>query len=459
MTIRLLVVDDKRDLAEGVALTLSELSEDIRVAHSGEAALAAMAERPCDLVLTDVRMPGMDGMSLLSTLRERFPRTHVILLTAYGTVSAAVEAMQLGAFHYLLKPFDTHELLSVVRRALDRLRERDELLRVRDELEQGKSFLGIVARSAGMLAVIETIRKAASSQTTVLIAGESGTGKELVARALHHASPRCNGPFVAFSAAALPDTLAEAELFGSRRGAYTGAERDRKGLFLEADGGTLFIDEVSSMPQTLQGKLLRAIQEREVLPVGASTPVKVDVRIVAATNIEPRLLLSDGILRKDLYYRLAVVRVHLPPLRERIEDIPLLADLLVARVCGDDAARRLAPSTLRMLCAHDWPGNVRELQNVIEHASVMSEGAEITPADILLDDAGAPAGRPEEQMRYEEAKRLVIERFQRRYLERLLDETEHNLSAAARKAGLTRAALHRILRRLGVASREASDAS
>lgn len=453
----IVVVDDKQDLAQGVALVLAELSSDVRVAHCAKSALALLDARPADLVFTDVRMPGMDGSALLATLRRRYPRVQVVLLTAFATVSAAVEAMQLGAFHYLQKPFDNDELLAVAKRALQSLHERDELEQLRTELSRGSSFHGIVARSPRMLAVLETVRKAAASSTTVLIAGESGTGKELVARALHAESPRRDKPFVAFSAAALPETLAESELFGSRRGAFTGADRDRKGLFVEADGGSLFIDELSSMPQPLQGKLLRAIQEREILPVGASTPVKVDVRIMAATNVEPRRLLDEGILRKDLYYRLAVVRVQLPPLRERLEDVPLLSNLFAQRACREGTPRALSAAALRLLCAHDWPGNARELQNVIEHAVVMSEGTEITPADILLDDEEASPLPSERALPYEAAKRLVIERFQRRYVERLLGETEHNLSAAARKAGLTRAALHRIVRRLGVSSHEAAE--
>jgi DNA-binding NtrC family response regulator len=301
-----------------------------------------------------------------------------------------------------------------------------------------------------MLRVIDTIRRVGSSDATVLVHGESGTGKELVARALHAESARAGRPFVAFNAAALPESLAEAELFGCRKGAYTGADRDRPGLFVEADGGTLFIDELSSMPASLQGKLLRAVQEQEVRPLGATAAVRVSARIVSATNVEPQRLIADGILRKDLYYRLAVVRVGVPPLRERIEDIPLLAELFLDRLSAGKP-RRLSGRALRLLMTHDWPGNVRELANVIERAAVMSPADEIGPGDIRFEDDDL-GWDPEatDGLGYEEAKRSVLTQFQRRYVERMMAETGGNLSEASRRAGITRAALQRILKRLGI---------
>jgi transcriptional regulator with PAS, ATPase and Fis domain len=305
-----------------------------------------------------------------------------------------------------------------------------------------------------MLRAIEAIRLVAPTNTTVLICGESGTGKELVARAIHAESQRAGGPFVAFNAAALPEHLAEAELFGSKKGAYTGADRDRKGLFMEAHGGTLLIDEISSMPAGLQGKLLRALQEREVLPLGSGSTVKVDVRVLAATNLDPRRLLREEKLRRDLYYRLAVMRIAVPPLCERLEDIPLLVNVFLERLVPNGQPRKsLSPRALRLLISHDWPGNVRELQNVIERAALMSRDEEIGPADIMLEDDDLEWRIDEEESQaYEEAKREAVERFQRRYVEELLARCEGNVSAAARRAGMTRAALHRILKRLGLAS-------
>jgi DNA-binding NtrC family response regulator len=442
---RVLVVDDHHDFARGVALTLGVLDADVAVAHSASDALAQVTARPPDLVLSDVCMPGMDGVALLGALRAKAPDTRVILFTGYGTIEAAVAAMKAGASHYLTKPVDDDELVRLARAALEeRAAETDlEAARRAACLEDG--FHGIVTRDPAMARVLDQVRRVAPSVATVLVQGESGTGKERVARAIHAESPRRAGPFVAFNAAAVPEGLAESVLFGHRRGAFTGADRDARGLFVEAGGGTLLVDEVQSMPASLQGKLLRALDERSVLPVGATTPVAVDVRIVAATNADLTRLSREGRFRRDLYYRLSVVRLTLPPLRERPADIPLLACRFLARREGPP--RRLAPEALRLLAAHDWPGNVRELANVIERAALLSIDETIGPAAIDLEE-DAPA----RALGYEDAKRAVVEQFQRRYVQQLLAESGGNLSAAARAAGITRAALHRILARLGLGS-------
>ena len=450
---RILIVDDKRDLAQGVALILGEVSTEIRIAHSAEQALDLLEEAPADLMFADIKMPGMDGLGLLRRVREAYPRARVVLFTAYGTIESAVEAMKLGAYHYLTKPFSNDELLLIAQRALKELGDEDEIARLRAELEEKHDYCGIYTRDHRMLTVIDTLRRIAPSAASVLIRGESGTGKELVARALHCQSPRTDKPFVAFNAAAVPETLAEAELFGARKGAYTGSDRDRKGLFVEAEGGSLFIDELAGMPLSLQGKLLRVLQEREVLPVGASKPIPVDVRVVSALNVDPLKLVREGLLRKDLYYRLSVVRLHVPPLRERVEDIALLANLFLERLAREQGLghRRLSPRAVRLLVSHDWPGNVRELQNVIERAALLARSDEIGPREIVLEDDDLdwePGG--EEGLSYEEAKRRVLEQFQRRYVERILAQSDGNISAAARGAGITRVALHRILKRLGV---------
>jgi DNA-binding NtrC family response regulator len=462
---RILIVDDNQDFARGVALALEDLSTEVTLAHSAEEALERMDADPADLLFSDVRMPGMDGLTLLDEVSRRWPRTRMVLFTGHGTIESAVRAMKQGATDYLSKPVDHDELLLVATRAWKELLDQDELARLRSELRKDLCFHGICSRDAHMRPVVAAIRRVAPASATVMVYGESGTGKELVARAIHAESPRADRPFVAFNAAALSESLAEAELFGARKGAYTGSDRDRKGLFVEAHGGTLFIDEVASMPASLQGKLLRAVQEREVLPVGAGTPVKVDTRIVVATNVEPQRLLASGLLRKDLYYRLAVVRIHIPPLRDRVEDIPLLANLFLERANAERAVvepgcapRTLAPRAMRLLLTHDWPGNVRELQNVMERAAVMSTGDEIGPLDILFEDDTLDAsGSTDEGIPYEHAKREVLERFQRRYVERALAETGGNLSAAARNAGITRAALHRIVKRLGIEAIDADE--
>ena len=453
---RILVIDDKRDFAQGVALILKKLCDNIAVAYSAEEALELLEQRPADILLSDIRMPGRDGVSLLDCVRERWPSTRVILFTAYGTIESAVEAMKRGAFHYLTKPFNNDELLVVTRRALKEVQDEEEIARLRAELRGTVGCHGLYTRDRRMLPVLEAIRRVAPTNTTVLIWGESGTGKELVARAIHAESPRSGGSFVAFNAVALPETLVEAELFGCKKGAYTGADRDRKGLFLEAHGSTLLIDEVSSMPLGLQGKLLRTLQEREVLPLGSASVVRVDVRVIATSNVDPRRLVQEEKLRRDLYYRLSVMRIAVPPLRERVEDIPLLANLFLERLApAGRSPKSLSPRALRLLISHDWPGNVRELQNVIERAALISQGEEINPGDIVLEDDDLdwhPQG--EESLAYEEAKRQAVERFQRRYVEQLMTQAEGNVSAAARKAGMTRAALHRILKRLGMASED-----
>jgi DNA-binding NtrC family response regulator len=453
---RIVVVDDKRDLAQGVALVLKKLSDNIAVAYSAEEALELLEQRPVDVILSDIKMPGRDGVSLLDCVRERWPSTRVILFTAYGTIESAVDAIKRGAFDYLTKPFDNAELLVVTQRALKEIQDEEEIARLRAELRKTYGFHGLYSRDRRMLPVLEAIRRVAPTNTTVFLWGESGTGKELVARAIHIESSRSGGPFVAFNAAALPETLVESELFGCKKGAYTGADADRKGLFAEAHGGTLLIDEVSSMPLGLQGKLLRALQEREVLPLGSTVPVRVDVRVIASSNVDPRRLVRDGKLRQDLYYRLSVMRIAVPPLRERVEDIPLLANLFLERLAPEGKpSKPLSPRALRLLISYGWPGNVRELQNVMERASLLSHGDEIGPADIVLEDDDLdwhPEG--DESPVYEEAKRQAIEHFQRRYVEELMAQADGNVSAAARKAAMTRAALHRILKRLGLASED-----
>ena len=450
---RLLVVDDKRDLAQGVALVLEEVSADIRVVYAAEEALEALDHAPADVVFSDIKMPGMDGIGLLRAIKERWPRTHVVLFTAYGSIDSAVEAMRLGAFHYLTKPFNAEELLVVAHRALEERRATDELVRLRAELEGRYCFHGIWGRDRRMLEVFETVRRIAPATAAVMLCGESGTGKELVAHAIHAESLRAEQPFVAFNAAALPETLAEAELFGARKGAYTGADRDRAGLFVEANGGTLFIDELASMPLPLQGKLLRTLQEREVLPLGAGRPVGVDVRVISAVNEDPILLRRDGRLRRDLYYRLAVLRLTLPPLRDRVEDIPLLAQQFLAAHARDAAQppKVLRSGAVRLLLAYGWPGNVRELQNVIERAALLARGETIGPADIVLEDESGGHLPPLDAHRpYEEAKAQVLEHFQRRYVERVLADCDGNVAAAARLAGITRAAFYKMLKRLGL---------
>jgi len=449
----LLVVDDKRDLAQGVALVLEDLSGDIRVVHSGDDALAAMRGRAADLVLSDIRMPGMDGLALLGRLREGWPHARVILFTGYATVDSAVEAMKQGAYHYLTKPFDNDELLLICQRAVRELANEDELRILRAALAGRETLCGMASRDRQMLALFDAIRKVAPSKAAVLIRGESGVGKELVARAVHELSARDKGPFVAFNAAAVPESLAEAELFGVKKGAFTGAQQDRKGHFATAHGGTLFIDELASMPLALQGKLLRALQEGEIQPVGSDRVRSVDVRVVSAMNQDPAALVREGRLRQDLYYRLAVVTLRIPPLRDRLDDVRVLSELFISQLGG--GPKDLSPDALRVLLGHTWPGNVRELRNVIERALLLSTSDVITAGEVVLEGESIDlAPSMGELLPYELAKREAVERFQRRYVTDLLERHGHNISASAHAAGMTRAALHRIINRLEIGESE-----
>jgi len=450
---RVLVVDDNHDMADGIALVLRELPAEVETVYSADAACAAMEKAPADLVMSDVRMPGRDGLELLDLLVKQWPRAKVVMITAHGSIDAAVAAMKRGACDYVTKPFHNQELSLVAGRALRERGLEDDARALRSQAEKRDVFEGMVGRDARMLVVFESIKKVAPTDATVLVAGEHGTGKELVARAVHRLSGRA-GAFIAFNAAAVPENLVEAELFGSRKGAFTGADRDRKGHFLEADGGTLFIDEVGSMPASMQVKLLRALQEREVVPVGASAPVKTDVRVIAATNLDLLHATREGKFREDLFYRLSVVRISLPPLRDRVEDVPQLAAYFLKRRCRERGLpeKELSPRALRVLLLHEWPGNVRELQSVVERAVLFTPGATVDAEHILFDEDDEVGQVPDS---YEEAKKGIVERFQRTYIERLLADTGGNISEAARRAGVTRAALHRMLKRLGSGSGDA----
>ncbi len=443
-----LVVDDDKATREGLALALRG-DYQVLTAADAEAALRALTTHAVDLVLTDLRMPGRDGISLLRDIIASHPGVPVILLSAYGSVESAVEAMRDGAYDFLTKPVNLDHLELVVRRALRQKNLERQNARLRTQLEGRSALDRLIGSSEAMLAVRERIEQVAPTPATVLVQGPSGTGKELVARALHALSPRAGKPFVAVHCAALAPSLLESELFGHVKGAYTGADEDRKGRFEIADGGTLFLDEISEIDLATQVKLLRVLETRTVEPVGSARPVPVDIRLVAATNRNLRAWVDAGKFREDLFFRLNVVDINLPPLRERQGDLPLLCDAFV-REYNPQLGRSILgiePDAMAALAAYPWPGNVRELRNVIERMMVLAKGDRLTLADVPGEvragaspaprpSAGAPAAAPEP----EEAA----------LIRRALAETKGNRTAASKRLGIPLRTLYRRIKTYGL---------
>ena len=377
---KILIADDDTSLRRVLEYNLTAAGYDVMAVPSGEEALAACKELIPDLVITDMKMPGMDGMQLLQKLKELFPELLVIMITAFGTVDVALEAMKAGAYDYITKPFNRDELLLTVAKALQFTRISAENRQLKSELSDRSDFRIIVGSSPAMAKVFQVINKVSATDASVLITGESGTGKELVARALHKQSQRSGAPFIAVNCAAIPRDLLESELFGHQKGAFTGAVKDNTGRFEQADGGTIFLDEIGELPIELQPKLLRVLQERTVEPVGGGKLRKLDIRVVAATNLDIDKALEEGRFREDLYYRLAVIQLHLPALRERPDDIPVLLRHFCER--SGAAGVRFDREAMNALLNYQWPGNVRELENVVERILIMRESDTITFGDI-----------------------------------------------------------------------------
>jgi len=446
-----LVVEDDESLRRVIEFSLVEDGYEVLTAPDGEAGLAAVTGSRVDLVICDVRMPRMDGLDLLARIKAMQPDLPVLLLTAHGTVDTAVNAMKLGAFDFLTKPFERGHLRHVVAKALDVAALRAENRHLREFVRERFSFEHLIASSRSMRAVTDMAARVAQSDATVLLEGESGTGKELLARAIHLHSARTAGPFVTVNCGAIPEALLESELFGHRRGAFTGAVSDRVGRFEAANRGTLFLDEVAELPFNLQVKLLRALQEREVDKLGENRPVRIDVRVIAATNRDVEKMVADHTFREDLYYRLAVVSLRLPPLRERTDDIPLLVDHLLGKHAGRIGRGR--PAVDRAVYAafsrYTWPGNVRELENVIERALVLD-----TDGHLALDDLPerfraerSPIGRlrmelPDEGVPLEEVERELIRAA--------LEKHDWNQTRAAAYLDITRSTLIYRMQKFGL---------
>ncbi len=425
---KILIIDDDTSLRRVLEYNLQEEGYEVFAAADGAGGLALFDAHGPDLVITDLKMPGMSGFQVLERVKERSPQVPVMVLTAFGAVETAVEAMKLGAYDYITKPFNRDELRLAVRKALEMRGLAEENRRLREELSERAEFRNIIGISRAMEQVFALVRKVADSDAAVLITGESGTGKELVARAIHSLSSRRSGPFVAINCAAIPKDLLESELFGHVKGAFTGAVRDKAGRFELAEGGTLFLDEVGELPVELQPKLLRALQEKEIEPVGGTTTRKLDVRVVAATNADLEEALSGGSFREDLYYRLAVIPIHLPPLRERGEDIPILVRHFAAKLGAPQVV--FASDALESLQRHSWPGNVRELENAVERLLIMRNSDRISLEDLT----GRISGGAREKGRVVNLppEGYSLEQLEREVVLQALDRCSWNQTAAAR---------------------------
>jgi DNA-binding NtrC family response regulator len=435
---RLLLVDDDEVFLRPLHRTLELAGYEVLPVQSGEEGLDTLKVEDVDLVLTDRRLPGMDGVALVRQVKTDHPDLAVVVMTAYGTIESAVEAMRLGAEDYLVKPFETAEMLLVIRRAIEFQALKSANRRSIRRNQERFTFRKVVAKSGAMQSVFETLRSVVDLDTTVLIHGETGVGKELLARSVHYSGVRRDRPFVAVNCAAIPEELFESELFGSRRGAFTGASEHRRGHFQMAHGGTLLLDEIGEMPLHLQSKLLRAIEEKKVTSVGADRPVDIDVRFIVTTNKDLQAEVERGAFRRDLFYRLSVMPVRVPALRERPEDVPLLAQHFL-----EEAGRRLkravrgiVPDSLQALVRYPWPGNVRELENVIERAVIVSREDVLTGLERFL---GGPAGAHapvDLSLPFRDAKARVVEEFERAYVAGLLEANGGKLTAAAKHADM-----------------------
>ncbi len=439
----ILVVDDEVHMQVLLKRILEKESYRVESASSGEEGLERLDKGWFDLVISDLQLPGMHGLEFIKRAKELSPAMPCIVLTGYGTIPSAVTAMKEGAFEYLTKPADNDEIKLVVEKVLDQYRHTREVERLRAQGNNGSDFINIVGHGKPMKTLFHVIKIVARSNSTVLIQGESGTGKELIAKAIHQHSPRHDRPFVALDCGTLPETLLESELFGHVRGAFTGAISNKKGLFEEADGGTLLLDEIADTTPAFQSKLLRALQENEIRPVGNNHLIKINVRVIASTNRDLKKDVERGTFREDLYYRLAVVPIMVPPLNRRREDIPLLVEHFLKKYCDQNGQepKYISPNSLRLLMNYSWPGNVRELENVIERAVLMSSGSAVNPEVYPVETAGEQNPLPLHQ-----ATREVTENVERQKIMEALQKAEGNRSRAARLLGISRATLYEKLK-------------
>ena len=438
---KILVVDDEKNILEVIKMRLEANGYRIFTALQAETAVEIAKKEEIDLALVDLKLAGKNGIELMEELHQINPDIPIIILTAYGTIKSVVEAMKRGAYSYLTKPFDYHDLLLQIKKGLEKSQLSKEVVRLRNMVEGRYGFKNVIGKSEKMKTALTLVRQAAESESNVYIEGETGTGKGLLAKALHFASSKKNGPFIVINCATIPENLLESELFGYEKGAFTGATRSKKGFFLLAHKGTIFLDEISEMPVFMQAKLLRVLEEKEFYPLGGEKPVRVDTRLIAASNKKMKEEVKKGHFREDLFYRIYVIPIEVPPLRERKVDIPLLAEHCLKKITRENKKKikGFAPSTLKKLMLYSWPGNVRELENTIECAVAMATRNVITedlilPAQITEEDHLRPL---------KEAK----ERFERNYAVQIMEFTGGNISRAAKLAGKYRADFYNLLKK------------
>ena len=441
----ILVVDDDQSLLELLRMRLESANFSVTTALKEEEAISAAQRQIFDLSIVDLKLARSNGISLMEELHLIIPDMPVIILTAHGTIETAVEAMKKGAYSYLTKPFEPRDLFFQIEKALENCRLNSEINRLKGLLEEKEKFADIVVRSEKMKRVLEAVSRVAKTDSTVYIHGESGTGKELIAKAIHLASERKKNPFIAINCAALPETLLESQLFGHEKGSFTGAVRSTKGLFTQAHEGTIFLDEIGDMPLSIQAKLLRALQEKQFYPVGGERPVDVDVRVIVATKSDLESEAKQGRFREDLFYRIHVIPLHLPPLRERKEDIPLLVEHFLRKFSRQTKKeiKGLTPAAMQRLMLHDWPGNVRELENTVEYAVAMVQ-QDVIPEDLILQTKEITSRGPLKS--FKEAR----DNFEMGYLIYLLKLCQGNVSKAAKLAGKYRADFYDLLKKHGL---------
>lgn len=445
---KILVIDDEQSMRDFLSIMLKKEGHDVVAAENGSDALKAVQTEIFDLVISDVKMPGLNGIDVLKTVKEVSPETVVIMITAYATAETAVEAMKLGAYDYITKPFKVDEIKLIIQKALEKGHLRKENILLRREIESRAGFENFIGKSEPMQRVFSLIRQVADTRSTVLISGESGTGKELVARAIHFNSARKDKPFVTVNCGALPETLLESELFGYMKGAFTGAAANKQGLFEAANCGTIFLDEISATTPALQIKLLRVLQEREFMRLGGTTEIKVDVRVIAASNKDLLAEVSKGAFREDLYYRLNVIQIHLPALRDRKEDIPVLVDFFLNKFSSGKEPKKITSDAMKMLMSYRWAGNVRELENTIERLMILASGDTIrlehVPDSVKNLQPGAeliPSDIPDEGLNLE----ALLENAEKALLQKALDKSGGVKTEAARLLGLSfRSFRHRL---------------